>query len=187
MQNDNLPAAARRAARLANQIDNTIGRAAAWLDDRTPDGYPTTTGGPIPPAGTEPSGPTLNAIINTPVVMFQGAPRDLRSIRAEIAAHLEAANARLELARNCLYAVPQEAQGQAAALIDHERKHARCEGWADQYAICERYECHTAVIDGSATKLCGPCYQAMWKITKAWPGGGRTTAPFEARAQNTQP
>lgn len=171
---DRLPATAHRTARLANQIDRQIQTASDWLTDRTPDGYPTTTNAGAGTTGL-PANPTLTAITTTPVVIHQGQPRDLRSIAAEIAAHLEAANARLEQARDCLYAIPQHATGKTAALIDHEKKHARCEGWADQYAICDDNHVHTTIVNGSTTKLCHRCYRAMWADTIGWPAGGRHT------------
>jgi hypothetical protein len=172
-----LTATARRTARLANQIDRQITTANQWLTDHTPDGYPTSSSG----AGTtntgEPASPTLNAITATPTILLHGQPRDLRSIRTELERHLDTAAATLEHARDILYAIPQQATGKTAALLDHETKHARCEGWATRYAICDDNHVHTTVVNGSTTKLCHRCYRTMWQDTIGWPTGGRHTAP----------
>lgn len=159
-------------AREANRVAANIDRALQWIEDRTPDGYPTTTIGTGDPGGSssEPaSSSVLNAIIATRTITIAGTPVDVRTARLILAQHLTGALNHLRAAAKILQAVPLTADGHTARTTDYERRHSRCEGWGPQHAICDDNSVKATVVDGSHTRLCDRCYRAMWRSTLPTP------------------
>jgi len=174
---DSLPEAARRLTRLTLRLEQHAALAHAWLADRTPDGYPASSGN-SPIGSSEPSSPTLNAVTSLQTLPTREGDQDLRLIHWRISVQIDAAIHAAQLALQLCSIVPPAPAGNVAATIDYELKHGRCEGWGAHHAVCDDLAVTTpklTVVDGSTMSLCHRCYQQMRRETDPAPSGGRQT------------
>jgi hypothetical protein len=172
---------ANRIGRIATRVADRIPAAAEWLDDHIADGYPTNTAGTEGTGGDPAHSPTLDAVTTTrtlriPVLELEGLHEvDLRGVRIHLARALDQAEDNLRWAQQILDAIPRAATGERARSIDSELRRSRCEGWAEQHAICDDLTVKRATVDGSTWQLCGRCYKAMWRATEDAGERGRVT------------
>lgn len=166
---------AHRAARLAARLSAILPKADEWLLARTPDGYPSSASGAAPiGSSSDPSAsPTLSAIASQRTIALPEGQADYRSAHNLLAVHIARALSSLDAALSIIDAIPRAPEGPAAARIAYELKHSRCEGWGEQYAICDDLSVTSTSLDGSHIPLCQRCYSAMWKQTR--PAGNTRT------------
>ena len=167
---------------LAARVDTRVDHAAEWLDDHIADGYPTSTRGSEGAGGDPAHSPTLDAIetgrtLNIPILELEGLQTvDLRTVRLMLARAFAQAEDNLRWAQQILDAIPRQTTGQAAVDIDYQLRTGRCEGWSDQYALCEELAAKPAVVDGSTFQFCPRCLMRMRRETDPTPDNtGRVT------------